>query len=56
MWKDWATNMAKIGRTTNFTKSYTWKEKSSNSRGTKIYDVFIANRQLIYKNSALQDI
>ena len=29
MWKDWATNMAKIARTTNFTKFYTWKEKRS---------------------------
>ena len=29
MSKDWATNMAKIRRTTNFTKFYTWKEKRS---------------------------
>ena len=29
MWKDWATNMAKIARITNFTKFYTWKEERS---------------------------
>ena len=29
MWKDWATNMAKITRTTNFTTFYTWKQKTS---------------------------
>ena len=29
MWKDWATNMAKIARTTDVTKFYNWKEKRS---------------------------